>query len=431
MLVILFFQYLFMILNMKIILNYQHIKIFDFVVIILGAFATNAIIGFNQFLSVIIMFILLGTYMYIRTANIKLTIVALGISYMSIVLCDHFADVLDSTFRSLWGTNNSYLIIYLGSVIISTLILKYLSLYIRKKSDYLDLKVSNVEVIMMLIIIITFSILIYFTEVQQGNKLNSIIYNLIFAVFVICICFSIYYLRVRETERKFELHSQQLRIENDNRYIKEMEKHYGELRKFRHDYQNILLSLDEYIKTDDMKGLKAYYDSAIQPTSLKLSSEKYLLEDLSRIKNKEIKSIFFNKLYSAQMSDIKVIFEARKEVANFHTNTLDLVMSLGIILDNAIEEVQEQSMGNILAGVMCDEKSIMIIVQNSLRNNAPPVWKMKSSGFTTKGNGHGMGLVNLTEIINRNDNLTLETMITNGNFIQKLNIDITRSNQNR
>ena len=189
--------------------------------------------------------------------------------------------------------------------------------------------------------------------------------------------------------------------------------------------------MDEYIKTDDMEGLKTYYDEAIKPTSIKLSSEKYLLEDLSRIKNKEIKSIFFNKLYSAQMSDIKVVFEVRQELADFHTNTLDLVMSLGIILDNAIEETQTQTAGNILAGIMSDEKSIMIVVQNSLRNNAPPVWKMKAPGFTTKGNGHGMGLVNLTEIINRDDNLTLETMISNGNFIQKLNIDITRPNTHR
>ncbi|GEO62847.1 GHKL domain-containing protein [Companilactobacillus nantensis] len=422
-----FFQYVFMVLNMKLILNYKRFQIWDIVVIVIGVLTSNFIIGFNQLLSAIVMFLLLGAYMYFCTSKIRTTIVALGMSYLLILFTDHFSDVLESflQFKS-FGLG---LFIILGTLL--TIILDRLLSYSRKRSEYLGMKVSTVEAAMTLVITITLSVLIFFTEIQRGNQLSNIIYNSIFVFLIISICFVIYYVRVRETKRKFELHSQKQRIENDNRYIKEMEKHYNELRKFRHDYQNILLSLDEYIKTDDMEGLKTYYDEAIKPTSIKLSSEKYLLEDLSRIKNKEIKSIFFNKLYSAQMSDIKVVFEARQELADFHTNTLDLVMSLGIILDNAIEETQTHTAGNILAGVMSDEKSIMIVVQNSLRNNAPPVWKMKMPGFTTKGNGHGMGLVNLTEIINRDDNLTLETMISNGNFIQKLNIDITRPNTHR
>nr|WP_272928357.1 GHKL domain-containing protein [Companilactobacillus zhachilii] len=77
-----------------------------------------------------------------------------------------------------------------------------------------------------------------------------------------------------------------------------------------------------------------------------------------------------------------------------------------------------------MTGIMKDESSIMIIVQNSITEETPPVWKMKTPGYSTKGNNRGMGLANLTEIIDRNQNVTLETMKLNGYFLQKLNIKI-------
>ena len=41
--------------------------------------------------------------------------------------------------------------------------------------------------------------------------------------------------------------------------MNEIEAHYNELRRFEHDYQNMLISIDEYLKTDDLEGLQEYY----------------------------------------------------------------------------------------------------------------------------------------------------------------------------
>ncbi|HCD08449.1 MAG TPA: hypothetical protein DEQ50_09380 [Lactobacillus sp.] len=203
-----------------------------------------------------------------------------------------------------------------------------------------------------------------------------------------------------------------------------MEKHYNQLRRFRHNYQNVLLSLDEYLRTDDMQGLKEYYENSVRPISNHLNQQKYKLEDFSKIENKEIKSILFNKLYSAQMSGIEVSFEAKNKVEKFYTDTLDLALALGIILDNAIEETKKQNNGSIEVGIMKDQTAIMIVVQNSIYRNKVPVWKMKEPGFSTKGSGRGIGLTNLSEIIDRSNNLTLETMKTEESFLQKITIEI-------
>ncbi|CAJ2233098.1 sensor histidine kinase [Companilactobacillus paralimentarius] len=212
------------------------------------------------------------------------------------------------------------------------------------------------------------------------------------------------------------------RSESTNRYLIQIEQHYNELRKFRHEYQNTLLSFEEYLRTDDLEGLKKYYNTYIKPISVDLNQEKYKFEDIGRIGNKEIKGVVFNKLYAAQLDGIKVSFEAKNEIKDFHMDTLDLALAMGIIMDNAIEETRDQKHGTIQVGLIKSNAEIIIVVQNSLRKNDIPVWKMKEAGFSSKGSNRGFGLKNLTEIINRNNGATLETMKLNNYFLQKITI---------
>jgi Predicted signal transduction protein with a C-terminal ATPase domain len=228
--------------------------------------------------------------------------------------------------------------------------------------------------------------------------------------------------RTKTINKDLELREQRIRNESTNRYLVQIEQHYNELRKFRHEYQNTLLSLEEYLRSDDIEGLKKYYNTSIKPISVALNQEKYKFEDISRVGNKEIKSVIFNKLYAAQLDGIKVSFEAKNEIKDFYMDSLDLALALGIIMDNAIEETRDQEHGTIQVGFIKGNTEIVIIIQNSLRKNDIPVWKMKESGFSSKGSNRGFGLKNLTEIIDRNNMATLETMKLNNYFLQKITI---------
>jgi Predicted signal transduction protein with a C-terminal ATPase domain len=228
--------------------------------------------------------------------------------------------------------------------------------------------------------------------------------------------------RTKTINKDLELREQRIRNESTNRYLVQIEQHYNELRKFRHEYQNTLLSLEEYLRSDDIEGLKKYYNTSIKPISVALNQEKYKFEDISRVGNKEIKSVIFNKLYAAQLDGIKVSFEAKNEIKDFYMDSLDLALALGIIMDNAIEETRDQEHGTIQVGFIKGNTEIVIIIQNSLRKNDIPVWKMKERGFSSKGSNRGFGLKNLTEIIDRNNMATLETMKLNNYFLQKITI---------
>ena len=49
-------------------------------------------------------------------------------------------------------------------------------------------------------------------------------------------------------------------------YTEELERYQLGVRKFQHDYQNILLSLDAYIADGDLADLRQYYYSSFRPT---------------------------------------------------------------------------------------------------------------------------------------------------------------------
>ena len=50
-----------------------------------------------------------------------------------------------------------------------------------------------------------------------------------------------------------QLLEQRIQLQQD--YIRDLEKNYQELREFKHDYQNLLFSLNSYISEGDLGGL--------------------------------------------------------------------------------------------------------------------------------------------------------------------------------
>ncbi|MCE2138561.1 histidine kinase, partial [Streptococcus thermophilus] len=56
-------------------------------------------------------------------------------------------------------------------------------------------------------------------------------------------------------------------------YVKNLENSYQNLRKFRHDYQNILLSLGEYIQTADDPELQQYFRQVVTKSKQSLNRD--------------------------------------------------------------------------------------------------------------------------------------------------------------
>ena len=208
-------------------------------------------------------------------------------------------------------------------------------------------------------------------------------------------------------------------------YMDELERQQIAMRKFKHDYQNILLSMREFIQSKDLAGLEAYYSSKIEPASKVITEGTFALDGLDKIKVPEIKSILAAKLMLAQNIgiDIHTTFEANENIDHISIDSVALVRMLGILLDNAVEALTELGKGMLFVACLKWEPGVTFIVRNTCRLDLPPLHQQWEPGFSTKGGNRGLGLANLSELINAYPNVSLKTSIKEGVFSQELLIE--------
>jgi len=213
--------------------------------------------------------------------------------------------------------------------------------------------------------------------------------------------------------------------EDRNLLLKHIDEHirqYTAMRKFKHDQGNILSSMDIFFKDDDWDGAKRYYNDKIKPAFDVITASDFALESLNKIKVQEIKGILTIKLAMAQNLGIDTRFDADEVIDSIPVDSIALVRMLGIILDNAIEELESLGSGTLLVGCFKVEGSVNFVVQNTCRSDMPMLQQLQKPRFTTKGKGRGLGLDNLTELTDSLPNVVLLTGIKDGQFTQKIMI---------
>ncbi|MHB8842573.1 MAG: ATP-binding protein, partial [Candidatus Aquicultor sp.] len=101
------------------------------------------------------------------------------------------------------------------------------------------------------------------------------------------------------------------------------------------------------------------------------------------------------KKFREQNPDIIIQFYQTKEKLNAIISSSDFNESMNIIIQNAIDELQEKKIENrvikIEAG--CEDDRVIIKVEDNGKGiPVENISKIFSEGFTTKANGHGIGL---------------------------------------
>jgi len=225
------------------------------------------------------------------------------------------------------------------------------------------------------------------------------------------------------TQQRRIAESQNEKVKNLLYYTNELEQQQTVIRRFKHDYTNILASIESYLIEKDYDGLQQYFYSKIKQTSAIVTSSNFALQSLSKIKITEIKSILSVKLIAAQNRNIDVAFEADEEIDHIPlADTVALVRMLGIILDNAIEAVEELGYGKIMLSCFKQNGNIVFIIYNTCHPDISPIHKLMEAGFSSKGKDRGLGLGILQELARSQPNISIDTTIEHDNFIQRLSI---------
>ena len=72
------------------------------------------------------------------------------------------------------------------------------------------------------------------------------------------------------------------------------------MRKFRHDYVNILSTLSDYIRENDMEGLRKYFNEEIIPMQDNMQMKTLKINGIENLKVREIKGLITTKILQAQ-----------------------------------------------------------------------------------------------------------------------------------
>ena len=253
-------------------------------------------------------------------------------------------------------------------------------------------------------------------------------YSSVFTLLVVF--FGVFYVYTQIISSKHEKQRKEDEYQSLQHYTDELERYQTAVRNFEHDYRNILSSLDSFIEEDDFAGLKQYYKSKIKVVSETITHNHFALEALNKIKIREIKGVLSSKLMFARSEGIDAVIETEAEIDHIPVDTVILVRMLGIIMDNAIEELVSLEHGILRVGCFKDDGEILFIVQNTCRPDMPSLRQLRQSGFSTKGKKRGLGMSNLFELSNLIPNLILDTNIVENNFIQRITIVETEGSEN-
>ncbi|WP_447453520.1 sensor histidine kinase [Streptococcus fryi] len=203
-------------------------------------------------------------------------------------------------------------------------------------------------------------------------------------------------------------------------YSKHVESLYKEIRSFRHDYANILISLKLGIDERDMDMVQKVYDGVLASTGQKFQQAKYDIGRLMNIKDDAIKSVLSAKLLEAQSEGINIVLEVGEEIGKPNMDLLDFITVLTILCDNAIYEAKHTQSANVTIAYFQQGEAKVLIVENSTRDEVVNISKIFEDGYSTKGENRGIGLANVRQIADSDPKVTIQTSSRNHVFRQTL-----------
>lgn len=203
-------------------------------------------------------------------------------------------------------------------------------------------------------------------------------------------------------------------------YSQHVEALYGELRSFRHDYSNVLVSLSLAIADRDMDQVERIYQAVMADSDKPFYQGKYDIAKLSNLQNDAMKAILSAKLLAAQAQGIDLAVEVEEPIDAPAMDLLEFIQILTIFLDNAIEATLEAAQPSLLVAYFQEGNQKMLVIENTTlaeRVDTKGIFKL---GQSSKGDSRGIGLANVHTILTKYPQVSLQTTSYKHRFSQVL-----------
>ena len=177
-------------------------------------------------------------------------------------------------------------------------------------------------------------------------------------------------------------------------HYREVDNMYRQIRGWRHDYRNHIQTMKVLAANGDMDAIKAYLDE--------LDTDLNTVDTVVKTGNAMADAILNSKISLAKDRQITVQCDAHVPV-RLKMSELDLCCIIGNLFDNAIEASLSLPEDQRLIRVYMDVKGTQLYISFTNLTSTKKLAKVGKVFKTSKGDGHGFGLVRIDNIIERLD----------------------------
>ena len=175
-------------------------------------------------------------------------------------------------------------------------------------------------------------------------------------------------------------------------HYQEVENMYRQMRGWRHDYRNHIQTMKVLASSGDLEGIRSYLD--------RLDTDLGTVDLAVKTGNAMADAILNSKISLAKSRDIPAQVDAHIPV-KLKMSELDLCCIIGNLFDNAIEASLALPPEERLIRVYMDMKGTQLYLSFTNFTAGGKREKQGNRFLTTKGEGHGFGLVRIDAIMER------------------------------
>ena len=299
------------------------------------------------------------------------------------------------------------------SNIVVAIIMVIITLIFRKVvNKFLNTKIKYLMIVALLVSLVFIIGMFYATFKLGTNSADKLlcVFSILVIIFVVSYSFVQAY------------NNNQLMLKYDNllTFIKKYEIEIDNQRMMRHETKNQLLTIkSKIIDKEKSEDIVSYIDQLLNDDK-KINHTEYA--KLKYLPSNGIKGLFYFKMITAQEKNITGNVNISKNIENGFLSRLDATSFdqigkiLGVFLDNAIESAEISK--NKVLGIEAFTKNgeVIFIISNTFDPN------VKKIGRTSKGAGHGYGLLLVNNILNNNSKLSSSVEVVDNLYIEKLTI---------
>lgn len=239
-----------------------------------------------------------------------------------------------------------------------------------------------------------------------------------YGLFYLSLFFIASYFAMKLSRRQRSRLSQEL-IEQQEIYSRHLELAQRELHSVQQNYQTILSCLYKCADENDSKGMLNVLHKDVLKIDQSVNQHIKQMNQLVSIEIVELKGLVLGKILEAEQRGSRLFVEVKSPIKRVSMALPDLLRCVGILLDNAIEAMPDNSEMTL---VFLQENDLTIVVKNPFEV-APDLQKIWQEGYSTKGTDRGLGLSNLRQIVSGYENILQDTRIEQNQFIQVLVIE--------